>query len=46
MVQVGKAIPVSPAREGKIREDPLMATLEARLRSMLEELAEPTSKRS
>lgn len=46
MVQVGKAIPVSPAREGRTREDPLMATLEARLRSMLEELAEPTSKRS
>jgi len=46
IVQVGEAIPVSPAREGRTREDPLMATLEARLRSMLEELAEAISIKS
>ena len=38
-VQVGEAIPVSPSREGKTREDPVMAMVEARLRSMLEELS-------
>ncbi len=39
MVQVGEAIPVSPSREGRTREDPVMATVEASLRSILEELA-------
>ena len=38
-VQVGEAIPVSPARDRRASEDPLMAAVEASLRSMLEEPA-------
>jgi hypothetical protein len=38
-VQVGEAIPVPPARDRGAQEDPIMAAIEASLRSMLEELA-------
>ncbi|MCU0960428.1 MAG: 1-acyl-sn-glycerol-3-phosphate acyltransferase [Pirellulaceae bacterium] len=38
-VQVGEAIPVSPARDRRDTEDSLMAAVEASLRSMLQELA-------
>ena len=39
VVQVGEPIPVSPSREGKLREDTIMPLIEARIRTMLEELS-------
>jgi 1-acyl-sn-glycerol-3-phosphate acyltransferase len=41
-VRVGEAIPVSPTRQRGTTDDPLMAEIEAQLRSMLEELASTT----